>query len=305
VEISERIQRLTTEILFNWKSAMGILSPNKYVSLLDSVPPFAKYNQIPNDLDKHCRDVEIEHGGHALATLHKLVLARLISQFEVRVAGKNLSPGILALYRQEHDRVIGEMNSNPTEFYSLANDVFLKDLGLARTLLIPAGVEFVQLAPGVPRSVIFNAGFRQFFSSLYFFFGHLGGFGPFYEIHMDPRRRKEFSPDTRAFCYRIVADLLTANRNVKGLLGSSWFYDPALAQITPHLSYLCRVPTEHGAKVYYSGDEGKTSGALLYSRSRRLLFEQGKYKPKTYFLIWPREDLLRWAAEYDMHPQPQ
>ena len=309
-EVHELMHRLETEIRSRWGPVMDTFPPARYIQLLDAGPDCSKYNRIPEDLAAGCRGVQHAHGMEALETLHKLVLACLVSQFALRTRGRAFPPGVVSLYRREQDRLLREMSSNPPGFYSLANDLFLKDLGLARTLLIPAGVEFVQLARGVPRSVLWKAGIRQFVSCLFMFFGRLRGFGPVFEIHMDPRRRGELSPDARAFSYRIVADLLAIHKDVKGLLGGSWFYDPALETITPRLCYLRLVPVQNGALVAYWQDEDGDSGALRYSHSRQRLFAQGLYRPKTYLLIWPRADLMHWAAtgrraEHQESPAPR
>jgi hypothetical protein len=297
MKVQEQIIRLEKEIHDAGKSVAETLSPDKYIQLLDALPPDAKYNRIPDGVAADCRRILQDHGVQTLEPLHKVVLARLVCQFETRANGKKFPPLVIELFRREHARILAELSTNAPGFYSLSNDLFLKDLGLARTLLIPAGVEFVQLAAGVPRSVTWKGGFRQFASAIPFFIGRLRGFGPFFEIHMDPRRRKELSPETRSYCYHIVAELLKIHNNVKGLLGGSWFYDPALETITPRLSYLSRVPVQHGAMIFYSADEDESSGALTYSTSRRRLFEQGRYRPRTYLLVWPRADLLRWAAQ--------
>jgi len=43
------------------------------------------------------------------------------------------------------------------------------------------------------------------------------------------------------------------------MFGSSWFYDPLLADISPHLNYLRDVPMAGGAELFFVG----TGTALL------------------------------------------
>lgn len=292
----EYILKLETEIHFSWPEIMDTLSPARYIDLLDSVPNFTAYHKIPDPLAILCQKLQLEHGMQAIETIHKLVLAHLISQFKSRLSGKQIPSRVINLYRHEHERILSEMSSNPAGFYSLANDLFLKDLGLARTLLIPVGIDFIQLVRGVPRSVIWRAGFRQSFSSLCFFLGRLKGFGPFFEIHMDVRNRAKFTPEARESCFRTVAEMLTANKDVKGLLAGSWLHDPALEAISPRLGYLRREAVKNGGKAFYYADEDGNSGALMCSASRRRLFAQGLYQPKNYFVVWPREGLMKWAT---------
>jgi hypothetical protein len=275
---------------------MEILTAAKYMGLLDSVPAYSQYQRIPIELSNDCLQVEHEYGKEVLEDLHKHVLIDLISQFEHRIRARQLTPAVINLYRCEHRRILDEMSSNSPGFYSLGNDLFLKDLALARAFLIPVGVDFVQLARGIPRSVVWKAGAGQFISCLRFFLGKLRGFGPFLEIHMDTRRRGQFTEDARASCYRNVAGLLMINKHVKGLLAGGWLHDPALETISPRLGFLRRLAVQNGGKVFYFSDENAHSGALRYSSLRRKLFAQGTYTPKSYFVIWPRDSLIKWAA---------
>jgi hypothetical protein len=37
--------------------------------------------------------------------------------------------------------------------------------------------------------------------------------------------------------------------------------------------------------------------ATVYSPHRRRLFEEGKYRPMQYLVVWPRKELLAWAGQ--------
>jgi hypothetical protein len=108
---------------------------------------------------------------------------------------------------------------------------------------------------------------------------------------------KEFSPAGRARCYELVATLLEAWPETKGLIGSSWYYDPRVGQITPHLAYLHDEPVARGAIMLKQGREDSRSGALKRSRTRRELYEAGQYVPTTYMMIWLRDDILAHHAQ--------
>jgi hypothetical protein len=93
------------------------------------------------------------------------------------------------------------------------------------------------------------------------------------------------------------------------MVGTSWFYDPQLAYVSPHLSYLRLRPMERGATIVRNGSSDyaiscatakSRSGcedrvARLVASTRRKLYEQGKYVPVAYSLLWPREALLGWV----------
>jgi hypothetical protein len=81
-----------------------------------------------------------------------------------------------------------------------------------------------------------------------------------------------------------------------GMFGASWFYDPALDEVSPKLSYLRTVPEKNGAFVIFinEGDDAREN-ALQKSTSRRKLYDDGLYTPRHYMLIWPKKSQVKWA----------
>jgi nifR3 family TIM-barrel protein len=96
-----------------------------------------------------------------------------------------------------------------------------------------------------------------------------------------------------------VRRLLLAHLEVRGVVGTSWFFDPQLDAISPRLSYL-RKPLERGAFLV-PGRSGAfdIASATVNSDARRQLFEQGHYMPVPQTLVWPRKELLLWARSLD------
>ena len=41
-----------------------------------------------------------------------------------------------------------------------------------------------------------------------------------------------------------------------------------------------------------------SADALATSRTRRRAFEAGRYRPASYYLVWPRDPLLAWARAH-------
>ncbi len=80
------------------------------------------------------------------------------------------------------------------------------------------------------------------------------------------------------------------------MVGTSWFYDPALPAISPRLAYLQQRPLEAGAFLVRHGRGAiYTERATLTSETRRKLYEEGKYLPVCFSLVWPRDALIAWA----------
>jgi hypothetical protein len=94
----------------------------------------------------------------------------------------------------------------------------------------------------------------------------------------------------------MVGELLKINQEVKGYFATSWFYDPELEKISPRLTYLRDVITENGGKLFVKGSSPRTiRDATFKSPTRRKLYEEGKYLPTDYLIVWPRKQLIEWA----------
>ncbi len=175
-------------------------------------------------------------------------------------------------------------------------DGFRKDLGLATLRLHAAGNQVADPRSGVPRSVLWR-GRRSEIPTKLFAMLRLGGFQPFLQIHMHPLCRKPFDAETRAETYRSCAELLDLLPGHLGMLAGSWFYDPALEAVSPHLGYLHQVPKAGGAHFFFSSDKGGfVEWALSSSATRRQAHAEGRYQPRSFLLIWGREALQRWAS---------
>ena len=108
----------------------------------------------------------------------------------------------------------------------------------------------------------------------------LGGRGPLFRMHLDSRHVEELNLLGRNQCFARIAELLEAMPGVRGLVGTSWFYDPQLERISPHLHYLRKVPMDGGAFLRIDGPgEIHTQRATARSETRRRLYEEGKYSP--------------------------
>ena len=77
---------------------------------------------------------------------------------------------------------------------------------------------------------------------------------------------------------------------------ASWYHSPETIRVSPHLAWTNRTPTENGALLTDIGPANPEDGFLVGSRERQQLFEAGQYRPTTGLLIWPRQELLAWAA---------
>jgi hypothetical protein len=257
------------------------------------------YGWISNTTRDASRDITRRAGRPTLGKYHKLLLLHLAASFETRVAGQPIPESVGELLREEIGRIQRDAGDQPDDFYHFSNDLFLKDLGLCRFILLPCGAELLEVGAGVPRSLLCRGGALQLLRGAYFFLVRTRGFRPFYSLHLDPRRLTEFSPEGWDRSYLRIAELLVRNPDVKGVFGTAWFYDPRIEAISPRLAYLRSRRLERGAWGFrYGSHPSAVRDALARSDTRRRLYEAGEYLPIAYYLVWPRADLLRWAERW-------
>ena len=94
-----------------------------------------------------------------------------------------------------------------------------------------------------------RAGAKQLISALWFFTARSRGFRPFYELHMDPEGRREFTSEGWDRCFLRIADLLEMHSEIKGVFGRSWWYDPEVERITPRIG-ICAAGPWKTARVF-------------------------------------------------------
>ncbi len=208
-----------------------------------------------------------------------------------------LPRSVLPLYAREFRRILKAIHHD-TKDIDLSDDRWRKNLAILQGRLIPVGAEFADIGSGLPRSTLLRDSFVQRLRVLRCVMTQTHGFKPMLELHAHPDSLDDFNPDGWLASYRRLAEILALNSTYKGVIASSWFRDPVLSRISPRLSYLRDYPQAHGALMVKIGmDEDGRSGALARSPTRRALFEQGRYVPTIYLMIWPRETMLAWARE--------
>lgn len=182
----------------------------------------------------------------------------------------------------------------------LEGDVFLKELGLATLRLYAGASSVIDPHSGVGRSLLWKAGLHRLPGRL-LLFARAGGFRPYFEIHVHKLYQDEFNEQGRNECYRCCADLYALHPEVLGMVAGSWFYDPVVETISPHLAYLRKVPESGGARaLFVSYDEQAARNATATSEKRRALHEAGQYRPASWTLVWPKRAQLAWSCRSDV-----
>lgn len=206
------------------------------------------------------------------------------------------------LYINDFERIAFEIiDNNYTGRFLYSNDKFRKDIGLCSMRLIPVGAIKIHL-DRLPLSFLYKNNVKNTIDGIKYLLVRLKGYKPFYNMHLyqqTPNLVSEFNEEGWKNYYRRMALLLKKEPKVKGIFGSSWFFDPKLKNISPHLSYLKNLVTDNGGKLFYLGSsEEAIKDATLKSRTRKQLFIEGKYIPTRYLIVWPRKELIKWSLTF-------
>jgi len=120
------------------------------------------------------------------------------------------------------------------------------------------------------------------------------------QLHM-PKLQNRRLTETHFIASHIrVAYAIREDPSLHALFGASWYFDPALKNISPRLAYLSQFAESHGSiLVRMDSDENIVSDATLTSSTRRTLYEKGEYTPTRYGRLWPRLSLMKWLEAND------
>ncbi|WP_156885722.1 hypothetical protein [Massilia niastensis] len=268
----------------------------RFLDSFGSPPSGAGYKYIPPAARAACSSVlqrDPEAG-------RRFLFAAVLEAMDRSLAAprfQQLPARVLAHQLRHYERILVQ-SEQTIAVCQLENDLFLKEFGLAALRLYAGGSNLIDANAGIGRSIVWSNGLSDIPRRLALFI-RLGGFRPYFDIHAHKFYMEEFNEEGRNECYRCCAELYAFHPEVLGMFAGSWFYDPALAAISPRLAYLREVPERGGAHVLFGCyDEGATRNALAKSATRRQLYEAGKYKPAAYTLVWPRARQLAWADRH-------
>lgn len=294
----ELVERLKASINRDSEGLLMQFPVERYIDYFEHYPPTAHYRYVSPDVYEYCDGIIRKSSEKVMESYHRLVLAELVVRAPRRPELLNLPEDIQQLYSVNFGRILEQIEGGRAKegYYLYPGDKFCKDLCLCRLTMIPAGAQKVY--PGrMPRGFLFKNGPRQFLRGLHLLLFNLRGLKPVYRMHMDSRDRelmKEFNPDGWKRFFDRAAKLLEINKNIKGLCGSSWFFDPVLKEISPELSYLRELAEERGARFFCLGpSEGDVKDATFMSPKRIKLHKEGKYMPVGYMMVLPRNQLLK------------
>jgi hypothetical protein len=282
-----------------WKKMMSEMAgrPNpisvsEYCQLATRPVTGHGYSRLPDELlqaERACQRADES----SVAGVNRGLCRSLLDAFSLAGSAWVFPKTFRPLYQAQLERIEYNLKTGDDTYFSLQHDAFIKDLAILRHRLIPFGAELATPYSGISRSLLIRGGWRQS-GKFMRVISRCGGIQPFLELHLHSQCTAAFHPEGWIETYENLADFLTLNLSLRGVQSTSWFMDPALEQISPHLAYLRQVPEAGGASILYAGKADPHScGALDASATRRTLYTAGHYQPRLYTRIWSRQDLLR------------
>ncbi|MGX4641053.1 hypothetical protein [Massilia sp. SYSU DXS3249] len=230
----------------------------------------------------------------------RFLLASLLAAVRASMASERLAR-LPARVRAHQLRQFARLALHDERFLPhcrLEADVFLKEFGLATLRLYAGASSVIDPYSGVGRSLMWKAGLARLPARALFFL-RAGGFKPYFEVHVNKLYTDEFNEEGRNECYRCCAELYALHPDNLGMFAGSWFYDPAIARVSPRLAYLREVPVAGGARCMLdSHNDQAVANATATSATRRALVEAGRYRPASYALVWPRRAQIAWARRH-------
>lgn len=279
------------------KGLFGEFSVKDFQRQLDAQPPTAPYHEFGPSIRATWDRLLESFGNDGFALAHCAVMVDGIESFALRQPPGGYPESTLSCFRRSYGRILRKIAALDLSGYGQPRDLMFKDLGICRQTLMPGGARVIEPSAAFPRSIIFRGGLRQFFEAARFIMFRARGNAPYFNLHVHDFELEEFNEEGWRRLFLRIADLLESRPHMKGVfVGGGWLYDPNLAAVSPHLGYHLDLTVPNGARSFFYGLDDEKSCAFVKSEKRRRLFNEGKYHPALYILIWPRKELLQWAS---------
>lgn len=229
----------------------------------------------------------------------RIMLSRLVELNQDRIDELPCPKEVKLLVHREFQRIKECLSKGESKYFDLADDKLHADFRIACFARLPVGVEHIEIG-GMPRSLLVRGGFSQALQFLRILCS-VGVRPPYYESHLSHtiipfRFLLDYNYEARVATYRNIAACLQINPGCRGLIGGSWWFDPQIRTISPRLPDFAKIMLENGAFLFrYGRSPSALRNALYNSPTRQRLYNEKKYSPRDYIVVWPREPLIAWA----------
>lgn len=265
--------------------ALAALPFERFEAAHGAAPIVHNYNQVPAAAASLVEALPEEQRPLWLCAL----LCWHIGRFGETFAASRLDPEFALHYADAFHRMLDQIGKDPG-FADLGSDSFMKDLWLARVVMIPAFAQVWWPRSGLSAKAVLRAGP----AAAAYVFGRCGGRRPFLEGHThDPVARAYWNEPGWGEALRLAALALPALPGVRGAFGTAWFYDPAILTVSPRIAFAQNLQVGRGAfRMRVGSNEAAIANATATSAERRNRYRDGEYLPTDYAIIWSRRDLI-------------
>ena len=263
------------------------------LAAFDNYDAHAGYSQLRPHLHQLSTSLIPRYGDQLTLRYGLAMLATLIEDHEQTWHARTLDAQLDPCFIDSFHRILTAVARGGATSLMPDTDAFAKELAICLYRLIPAGGQLIDPAGSFPRSLLLRRPTRATLAAARYLLLNAGGSRPFAVFHTSLFQRHWFTPAGWEFTFHCLPAVFRSYPYLKGLLASSWFYDPAIRNISPELNFVRDIPTHWGAIFLHVAPEGSNSDALLLSKHRRDLFEAGNYTPQKYLFALSKRDALK------------
>ncbi|OUS27013.1 hypothetical protein A9Q99_17560 [Gammaproteobacteria bacterium 45_16_T64] len=262
------------------------------------------YTNFPGYLSDWFDAIVANKGEAVLQEIHRLALLKLMNDSLKKIESMDVSISIREAIHTWYRDICSRVEDR--EYCFDANhDYFKKDIQIASLRLWPTSSICHFERAGISRTTLLSGGLVQASLGLKtLMFDLKGKHTDLFELHMEDRRTNPyFMEGGWERLYSDLAEEMLLHPEVPGVFAQSWFWDPAVGEISKNTRYLRTIPEQGGATFFRLGEDHAPNHPALKHKKRRRLCAEGAYIPTRYLMIWPREKLIRWykrKQEQDM-----
>lgn len=164
----------------------------------------------------------------------------------------------------------------------------------------PAGDYVFDFSPVLPRSWLLKAHPSALPGLLYKVLVECGGWGPTVAPHINSGRANQLFLRKEEFERSLarIARALAMRPDVKALATNSWLLSAATAGKSPNLAWFRTFFAGQGAYLIDMEPAASDAGFRVGSVQRRRLHDSACFFPRDTLALWPRRDVLAWAAAH-------
>lgn len=247
------------------------------------------------DFEMPAKAVDALLGPETSDDVRRGLVAAWMLQLLGRVTTLDLPAAVTALYPYWIEQVAGFLDKAGGDYDF---DHWSKDVRFSLALSVPgAKSQVIDLSsPLGPKQMVQHALQGRGVQPLLRYLAAGAKKEPWLEVHTESRWLRGFNEEGWNDAWATAAELCRARPELAGMIGSSWFYDPPLTEISPRLAHLRLNPLNGGAFMVHQGPgEIHTLRAGTASASRQALIDSGEYTARSWLMVWPRKELIAWA----------